>query len=113
MSQQLNTEQVRQLLNRSTAQLDQATLARLREARMQALERHAPAHSMALSGHGRHPHWQSILHHHRPLLWLAGLLLAFGLVSGIAYWQHAQQNSFNPADIPILTDDLPLQVYLD
>lgn len=114
MSPQLNTKTIRQLLNHSTSQLDQATIEKLHDARRQALERHAPAHahSMALSGHAHHPHWPSMLHH-RPLLWLAGLLLAIALASGLAYWQHTQQHSFKLEDIPILTDDLPLQVYID
>ena len=115
MNRQLNLEQVRQLLNRSTSQLDEATLARLHKTRPQALERHATrhAHALAFSGHGKHAHWHTVGIRHKPYLWVAGLLLVACIVSGIAYWQMTSNNDTSDVDIAILTDDLPLQVYLD
>ncbi|MBI1174794.1 MAG: DUF3619 family protein [Sideroxydans sp.] len=115
MNQQLNPEQIRQLLNRSAAQLDDPTLARLREMRTQTLERHTArhAHALALSGHGKHAPWHTVLQQHKPSLWIAGVLLAASILSGIAYWQQTSDNDTSDEDIAILTDDLPIQVYVD
>ena len=115
MNRQLNPERIRQLLNRSTAQLDETTLADLRKTRIQALERHAmqPVHALAFSGHGKLAHWHIMGTRHKPYLWAAGLLLLACIVSGIAYWQNVPGNDTSDVDIAILTDDLPLQVFLD
>ena len=117
MNQKLDMERVRHLLNRSTAQLDQTTVARLQQTRAHALERHAAqhAHTLALSGHGKSAHWHTALSRHKAYLWIAGLLLMAGIISGgIAYMQHKAPGTDNSdVDIAILTDDLPLQVYLD
>lgn len=115
MNQQLNSGQIKQLLNRSAAQLDEPTLVRLREARAQALEHYATrhAHVPAFSGHGKHPHWHAMTQHHKPFLWVAGLLLVAGILGGIAYWHQTSDNDTSDEDIAILTDDLPIQVYVD
>lgn len=114
MSQQLNTEQIRQLLNRATAQLDQNTLTRLRNAREQTLERYSARHEhiLAFSGHGN-THGHSAYQQHRLLYWIAGLLLVISLLGSIAYWQQNRDNTTRDEDIAILTDDLPIQVYVD
>jgi hypothetical protein len=115
MNRQLNLGQIRQLLNRSTTQLDEHTLSSLRATRAHALERHAarPAHALALSGHGKHAHWHAPAVRHKPVLWVAGLLLVACILSGIAYWYKAPSTDNSDVDIAILTDDLPLQVYVD
>jgi hypothetical protein len=115
MNRRLNPEQIRQLLNCSTAQLDESTLAGLRKTRTRALERHTTRHGHALvfSGHGKHAHGHAMGIRHKPYLWAAGLLLVACIVSGIAYWQSVPNNDTSDVDIAILTDDLPLQVYLD
>ena len=114
MNRQLNLEQIRQLLNRSTAQLDETTLASLRATRTQALERHAArhAHELAFSGHDK-AGWHMPGMHHKAYLWAAVLLLVACILSGIAYWQNTPSNDTSDVDIAILTDDLPLQVYVD
>lgn len=115
MNPQLNPERIRQLLNRSTNRLDEATLTRLREARLQAMQRHAVRHEsiLAHAGPGHHGSWQEALQHHKLFRWIAGALLVASLLSGIAYWQHSADNDTSDEDIAILTDDLPLQVYVD
>ena len=115
MNRQLNLEQIRQLLNRSTAQIDATTLASLRETRIQALERHSArhAHALAFSGHSKTGPGHMPRMHHKPYLWVAGLLLLACILSGIAYWQKTSGNDTSDVDIAILTDDLPLQVYVD
>ena len=115
MNRQLNLEQMRQLLNRSAAQLDETTLKSLHQARMQALQQHneQQAHSLVLSGHGKRGHGPAPAIHHKPYLWAAGLLLAASILSGIAYWHKTPSNDTSDVDIAILTDDLPLQAYVD
>jgi hypothetical protein len=113
MSQQLDHQQIRQLLNHSAARLDEPVLSGLRAARARAMEQHAAqhAHTLAVSGHGGrlgHGSFQQ----HRLSYWIAGLLLVASIVSGIAYWQQTSTDT-SDEDIAILTDDLPLQVYVD
>ena len=115
MNKQLDLQQVRQLLNRSAAQINVGTLASLHATRLRALERHAArnAHTLALSGHNKAGHWHAPGAHHKPYLWIAGLLLVAGILSGVAYWYKAPANDNSDVDIAILTDDLPLNVYVD
>ena len=115
MNRQLNLEQIRQLLNRSTAQLDETTLAALRTTRTRALERHVErhAHALTLSGHDKSGHWHAPGMHHKSYRWIAGLLLLVGIASGIAYWYKAPSNDTSDVDIAILTDELPLKVFVD
>ena len=115
MNEELNTESVRQLLNRSTAQLGQPAVARLRDARALALARHdarstAPsfawAGTSASSGHASNPQ-------HKHFYWAAAVVLIACLLSGIAYWQHASEHDTSDVDIAILTDEMPVDVYVD
>ncbi len=103
MTEKLNIEAIRQLLNRSQAQLDDATLACLRKAREQALLRHAP---------GVHTHWRWAEMRHPAATWFATLLLAICLFGGVTYyWQQTHDNS--EIDLAILTDDMPVDVYVN
>jgi len=115
MNRQLNLEQIRQLLNRSTAQLNETTLAALRATRTRALERHAErqVHALAFSGHGKDGHWHVSGIQHKAYLWIAGLLLVTCILGGIAYWHKTPSSDPSDVDIAILTDDLPLQVFID
>ncbi len=115
MNQKFYPEQIKQLLNRSLAQLDQPTLTRLRDARAQALARHdahstAPAFAWATL-------WTDHRHaadsHHKSHYLAAIVLLAALLFSGAAYWHHTVDHDVSDVDIAILTDDLPIEVYVD
>ena len=115
MSKKLNMESIRQLLNRSSVQLDQPALARLRVARTQALERYdarttVPAFAWAggWTGFGH----SSGSHRNHYYLAIAILLAAF-LYSGASYWQHVIEHEKSEIDIAILTDDLPIDAYVD
>jgi fatty acid desaturase len=113
MNKKLNTESIRQMLNRSSARLDQPTLARLRDVRVQAMARYdarstAPAFALAgaLSGalHGAHrSHY----------FWAGIVLFAALLFSSATYLQHALEHDNSDVDIAILTDDLPIDAYVD
>ena len=114
MNNQLRPEQIKQLLNRSLAQMEQPTLARLRDARTQALARYdarrtAPAFALAGLWTGS---WHSGSHpkYH---YWAAAIVFAACLLSGAAYWQHANEHDIGDVDIAILTDELPIELYVD
>jgi len=115
MNEKLNTESVRQLLNRSSARIASPTLASLRAAREKALVRYdarssvpAFAWATALVGSGntagpmrRHYYWASII------------LLAACLFSATNFMMHALEHDDSEVDVAILTDDLPIDVYVD
>ena len=115
MDEKWNPEPIKQLLNRSLAQLDQPTLAHLRAARLQALSRYEARSTTLplLAWNGEHVAWHTSVLRHSIHYWIGAILLVFSLFSGIAYWQHAMDNDTSDLDIAILTDDLPLQYYAD
>ena len=115
MDEKCNPESIKQLLNRSLAQLDQTTLDRLSAARMQALNRHQArrATSPLLAWAGEHAIWHPSVHHHGIHYWFGAILLAVGLFCGIVYWQQTTDNDTSDVDIAILTDYLPIQYYLE
>ncbi len=112
----LTTDSIRKLLNQSAHQLDDATLDSLRQARMRALERQRLAEEAPvlawLSSHGlkggSHGFWSM------PRAVLA-LTLTASLIGGIAYFQAANEHAYDHSDIDIaiLTDDLPVDAYID
>lgn len=86
---------------------------RLRAAREQALARQKaePAHALALAGHasGRLGGWGGVAL--RVLLPVVMLLIAVG---AIYVWQQGQRISeIEEIDAQLLTDDLPIDAYLD
>ncbi len=105
-SQHINHQHIARLLTHSTEQLDGNVVSALQQARAVALQRqrvHAPAFSLSAIGH--HAHMP-----HTPSQWVAtAILLAAIAVGAIGYWQNAQV----PVDIEILTDDLPIEVFVD
>jgi hypothetical protein len=118
MNQNINQEEIKQLLNRSLAKIEPATLARLRGARTQALARYdariaAPAFAPALSKWAGHSTHHTHHPHHRTHYWAAAILLAASLFGGATYWQHVTEHEIATVDIAILTDDLPMRVYVD
>jgi hypothetical protein len=111
----LNTESIRQLLNRSTAKLEQPALAGLRDARLQALSRfdaRSTAPAFALAGIA-HRFGHVFGSHRRHYYWASAVLLGALLFSGAAYWQHYNDLDNSEVDIAILTDDVPISAYVD
>ena len=109
--QPLTKEAIGKLLTRAAQQLDSGTVTALRRARDVALERQLQKkHIIALStGHGTH--W---LMPHSTHQWVAvAILLVAVLFGGITYVHHAQEHDLTHLDAEILTDDLPLEVFVD
>jgi len=109
-------ESIAKLLNQSAETLDSDTTEKLRQARNIALSR-KPAHNAVLassSGNAAH-----MLIPHTPQQWFATvILLAALLVSLASYWHHAAEpdatyQDMSHLDLAILTDDLPMEIFLD
>ena len=106
----LNPKKVAQLLTQSTRQLNGATLSALANARRNALKRQS-AHSPVLAlTTGR---WTHNLLPHSAQQWLVAGLLAAIFVVVAGYWHHAQEQQISELDVAILTDDLPIEVFVD
>jgi len=111
----LTPDSIKQLLNRSTAQIDSNTVERLRSSRNLALERHralqhAPVQAW-LTHHGLWTGSSSSSHKHKHVYLALAVLFSLCLYSGITYIQHDRDHS--DIDIEILTDDVPVDAYVD
>lgn len=110
MITRLDPKKISQLLTQSTRQLNQATLSALTDARRNALKRqsaHSPVFALTT---GR---WTHSLIPHSAQQWLATGLLAAMLLVVAGYWNHAQEQQISELDVAILTDDLPIEVFID
>ncbi len=114
MDEKWNPESIKHLLDYSLARLDGPTLARLRVARMTALHCHQPRHAILplFASAGNHAIWHTPSRHARIYYWIAAALLAASIFGGFAFWQQTVDDD-SDVDIAILTDDLPIQYFLD
>ena len=107
----MTPEAIAGLLTRATEQLDDGTVAALHRARSLALERQAlnqPAFALS-TGHSIHWPIPHTIHQ-----WMAmAILLIAALAGGISYWHHAHEREMTHLDIAILTDDLPMEIFID
>ena len=113
MKDALDTNKVRQLLNRSLGEMDEATLARLERARRTALEHQRASQPMpVLAAIGSwFPHSPAARH---PLLFWGGILVLLAAMYGASSWMsHNLEANSSDIDIAILTDELPIEVYVD
>ena len=96
--------------------LDRSTQERLHDARKAALShyREKPEPAWGLAWTGREMSRRSDSHAFSPRYVIAGAALIVALI-GIAYWQKAPVPGGELADIDValLTDDLPINAYLD
>ena len=108
-----NHQKITQLLDRSAAQIEQPVLRQLHDARMQALVRYeARSASPVLAWAG--PWHTSGLPQKIHFFAAAVLLIAF-LLGAAIYWNQmaGSDTSDIDTDIAILTDDLPMDIYID
>jgi hypothetical protein len=113
----LTTGSIKQLLNHSATHIDEATVANLRTARTRALESYrAQQHAPVLAWLNHHGILiSSSSSGHRNLNWVLALVFAACLLSGAAYWHNANEHEHDHSeiDIAILTDDLPVDAYVE
>ncbi len=118
MTQQFDPEKITRLLNQSTRQMDAdaVTLSALADARQCALTMQA-AQSPAFSFATAYPHgltrWTDRLIPHSAQMWIAALLLLAIFVTGAGYWQSMQEQQIDELDVAILTDDMPIEIFVD
>lgn len=109
----LSQQKITQLLDRSAAQIGQPVLQRLHDARMQALARYeARSASPALAWAGA---WRTRGTPQKTHFFAAAVLLVAVLLGAATYWNQAADGDTSDIDIDIaiLTDDLPMDVYID
>jgi hypothetical protein len=110
MTNELDPRKIAQLLTQSTRQLDEAILSALVSARQNALKRQSVRAPVFALTTGR---WTDRLMPHSAQLWIAAGLLAATLVAGPSFWRHVQERQIDEIDVAILTDDLPIEVFVD
>lgn len=109
--QDLNHTRIAELLTQSSGQLDDRIVSSLRLARTVALQRQRCEPVLSLSAIGHRVH---ALMPHSTHQWLATvMLLATIIVSVTGYYHYAQEHQGSHLDIAILTDDLPMEVFVD
>ena len=110
MKPEIQPQKIKQLLDGSLSRIEAPTLDRLQDIRQQTLARYAAraaAPAQVMAG-GLVFHTQRKSYH-----WVMTALLAACLVSGITYWQHSAQRITDDEDIAILTDDIPVHMYVE
>jgi hypothetical protein len=111
MNIELNHQEIGRLLDRSANQLNRTTLDGLHTARQRALRRQRVSMSTWLSRDGMlHGHLQLS---QRSLGWIIAAVVATLLLANMTYWYHASVHDRGDIDIAILTDEMPVDVYVD
>jgi len=116
MTNDLDPGKIARLLTLGTRQMDAGTVSALVNARRYALERQSVRASVfALNPASAHmpARWAEKLIPHSTQPWVAGALLIAVLMAGIGYWQSVQEQQIDETDIAILTDELPIEVFVD
>ncbi|MDP5241203.1 DUF3619 family protein [Uliginosibacterium sp. 31-16] len=102
---------IRHKLNLGLTQLNEPVVSRLHAARQAALARQpAAAASLSLAGAGRHT-WAWCEDNVRPFL--MALSLAAAIVCGNYLMSAQRMDELEDIDSALLTDDLPIEAYLD
>lgn len=110
MNTKLDPSKVAQLLTQSARQLDATTLSALATARQNALKRQAASSPVFALSTGR---WTYRLMPNSAQQWMASAMLVTMLVVGAGYWQQAEEQQISAVDVAILTDELPIEVFID
>lgn len=115
MKNELKTHLIKELLNTSTSKLTPATLEKLRSARTRALDHQRVRSSVpVLSWLGHHAGKNDSFHMSKSMNWAVAALFVACLISGATFWQnYTAEHEICDLDIAILTDDLPIHVYVD
>jgi hypothetical protein len=114
----MNTNQqyisaIKNALNRSTEKLDSPILNKLAHSRNQALLRTHRTHQFATEhSNSSILRLRAISLHHEARLWLGIAVIVICSIAAQQYWQH-NNDDHSDIDIAILTDELPIDVYVD
>src|SRR6185295_9819727 len=114
MNEQELANKVVQHLNQGLGTIKQGTLYQLQSARQAALDRYreAPQPVLGLAWAGDIAFRVSHNRYFNARSMLALGLLVLSLI-GVTYWQVLQANDSAEVDASLLTDDLPINAYLD
>lgn len=115
MTTKLDPKKIALLLTQSSRQLNTGTLTALSKARQNALKRQsarAPAYVLS-TGRWSHGLISQVTRHWLVTSLLVAVLLATSLLVISGYWQHSQGQKISEIDVAILTDDLPIEVFID
>lgn len=107
----LDPQKITRLLTHSTQQLDENTITALSKARRNALAMQPARASAFAATTGQRT---VNLMPRTAIQWLAtGLLIALLSVAGSSLWQQADEQQISELDVAILTDEMPLDVFVD
>lgn len=111
----MDTQLIKELLNTSTSRLAPDTLEKLRSARTFALDHQRSRHSVpVLAWFGFHGGQHHNFHMSKSMNWAVAALFVACLISGAAFWEnYTTEHEICDVDIAILTEDMPIHVYLD
>lgn len=109
MTTHFDPEKIARLLTRSSGALDPATQSALSDARRKALQRYT-AHVPSLPPPSNRSSVLSLLSRREGIL--AGAF-AVMLAVGMGCWHQAREQQIADLDVAILTDDLPIEVFVD
>lgn len=111
MNIKLTNKDIGRLLDRSAGQLSRSTLNDLQAARQHALQHHQVSASTWVSRNGMlHGHLQLS---QRALNWIIAAVVASLLVINLTYWERMSEHDHSDIDVQILTDDLPVDMFVD
>ncbi len=111
MNIKLTHKEIGRLLDRSADRLDRSTLNELHLARQHALQQQRVSVTTWVSRNG-------LLHGHlqlsqRALNWIIAAVVASLLAINLTYWERMSDHDHSDIDIQILTDELPVDVFVD
>lgn len=104
-------EPIARLLTIAARELDTDTVNALQRARNIALARQSLRKPVLALGNVHGMHWP--IPHSAPQWVYAIVLLVAILASVTGYWHHAREHEISHLDIAILTDDLPMEIFVD
>ena len=110
-SMDIDPKRIAQMLTYATQQLDDNTLTALRKARNAALERQLQSRPVFTLSTGHSMRW---LMPHSTHQWVATVILIAAIIfGGASYLHHAYENEIGRLDADILSDDIPLEIFVD
>jgi hypothetical protein len=111
MNNKLTTREIGRLLDQSANELNRATLNELYTARQQAVQRQRSSVTTWMNRDGTlHGHLQLS---QRAINWIIALAVATLLAINLTYLDHSSDHDHSDIDIAILTDDLPVDMFVD